>query len=159
MSYAAAFVGELKKRGYDFFTGVPCSWLKGAFAILEKEASYISAVREDAALGFAAGAWMGGRKPVVLMQNSALGVVGNAVQQLHNLYQIPVLLVVSWRGYKGADADAPEHGASGAVTEGFLKVLGIEYEVLDPEKVAAQFQTLDAGRRPTALLVPGGILE
>jgi phosphonopyruvate decarboxylase len=163
MSHAAAFVGELKRLGYDFFTGVPCSYLKGAFAILEREPSYLSAVREDAALGFAAGAWMGGRKPVVLMQNSALGVTGNALQQLNNLYKIPVLLVVSWRGHKGADADAPEHGASGAVTEGFLKTLALPYDVLDPARLPAQMksmtQQIEDSRRPGALLVPPGVLE
>jgi phosphonopyruvate decarboxylase len=162
-SLAGAFFAEPKKLGYDFFTGVPCSYLKGLFLLIEKEAAYLSAVREDAALGFAAGAWMGGRKPVVFMQNSGLGVSVNTFAQLHDLYRIPVLLVVSWRGYRGADADAPEHGASGAVTEGILRTLGLPHEVIDPERFADQLRAttaaIETSRKPAVLLAPPGVLE
>lgn len=162
---ALAFVSELKKQGFDFFTGVPCSFLKGAFSLLEKEPGdrYVPAVREDAALGFAAGAYFGGRRPVLLMQNSALGVTANALAQLNLLYEIPCFLVVSWRGYAGCDRDAPEHVMSGSVTEGLLGVLKIPFEVLDANRMAEQIRTLGdlaiETRRPTALMVPPGVLE
>ena len=70
-SWAPEFVAALKEAGYDFFTTVPCSLLKGAISILENEpeGTYVCAVREDAACGFACGAWLGGRKPVVLCQH------------------------------------------------------------------------------------------
>src|SRR5713101_1616761 len=98
MTHAQQFLNELHRLGYDFFTGVPCSFLKGAFALLEKEPAdrYVAAVREDAALGFAAGAYLGGRQPAVFMQNSGLGVSINALLSLNSLYQIPCLLVISW---------------------------------------------------------------
>ena len=69
--------------------------------------------REDAALGVAAGAYLGGRLPMVLMQNSGLGVSVNALGSLHILYEMPVLLLVTWRGYEGKDA--PEHLVMGEV--------------------------------------------
>ncbi|MBI2898888.1 MAG: sulfopyruvate decarboxylase subunit alpha [Planctomycetes bacterium] len=163
MSHANAFLAELKKLDFDFFTGVPCSFLKDVFTLLESEPRdrYVCAVREDAAIGFAAGAWFGGRRSVVLMQNSGLGVSVSALQQLHNLYEIPVLLVVSWRGYGGKDA--PEHLASGAITEGLLDVLKIPHVLLDPTRMAEQLRDLagkmEERRKPVALLVPPEVLE
>lgn len=162
-SHADEFLAELRRLGYDFFTGVPCSFLKGIFTRLETEPAdrYVSAVREDAAVGFAAGAWMGGRTPVVLMQNSGLGVCVNSLQQLNNLYEIPLLLVVSWRGYQGKDA--PEHLASGEITEGILDVLKIPHELFEPNRMGAQLKSLtekvEKRRKPVALLVPPEVLE
>ena len=51
-------------------------------------------MREDSALGLAAGAYLGGRQPVVFMQNSGLGVSMNALVSLHQIYDIPALLAV-----------------------------------------------------------------
>ena len=70
------FLDLLEAHGYNFFTGVPCSLFEGVTRILDVEPryEYLSAVREDSAMGIAAGAYFGGRQPVVLMQNSGLGV-------------------------------------------------------------------------------------
>jgi phosphonopyruvate decarboxylase len=73
---------RLLGRGFDFFTGVPCSLIESLIAALEADPAvlYVPAVREDAAVGVAAGAWLGGRRPVVLMQNSGLGTSLNALR-------------------------------------------------------------------------------
>ncbi len=163
MSIASGFVDELKALGFDFFTGVPCSLLKGAVSILEREPAgrYVPAVREDAALGFAAGAWIGGRRPALLIQNSGLGVGFNALASLHLLYRIPCLIVASWRGYQGKDA--PEHLITGETTPPLLEMLKIPYEILEPDRMAGQLRklaaTMDETRRPVALLVRPGMLE
>src|SRR5207245_122100 len=72
---------------------------------------YVPAVREDSAVGIAAGAYLAGKKPVVLMQNSGLGVCLNAILSLNAIYAIPALLVVSWRGEGGKDAPERIDGA------------------------------------------------
>src|SRR6185312_2190252 len=94
-SKAPEFVAALKAAGFDFFAGVPCSLLKGLVSLLDKDeaAHYVSATREDSALGMACGAYLGGKRPMVLMQNSGLGVSVNALASLHTLYDIPILLV------------------------------------------------------------------
>ena len=99
------FVAALKEEGVGFFAGVPCSLLKGLVSILEadKDAHYVSATREDSAIGMAVGAWLGGKLPMVLMQNSGLGVSINALASLSVMYEIPTLLVISWRGEGGRD--------------------------------------------------------
>jgi len=160
---ARRFLDLLERHGYDFFTGVPCSLLESVMRILDAEPryGYVSAVREDASIGLAAGAYLGGRQPVVLMQNSGLGVSVNALVSLNQIYDIPALLVVSWRGQDGRDA--PEHLVMGRVMEPFLRLLDLPYDVFDPASIDAQLTALTAAmkrtRRPVALLVPKGVLD
>ena len=81
------FLDLLERHGYNFFTGVPCSLFEGVTRILDGEPryGYISAVREDSAIGIAAGAYLGGRQPVILMQNSGLGVCMNEIVSLNQI--------------------------------------------------------------------------
>ena len=80
------FVQHLRHAGFDFFTGVPCSLVKSVIATLEERGGYIAETREDAAVGLAAGAYMAGKQPVVIMQNSGLGVCLNALSSLSLIY-------------------------------------------------------------------------
>jgi phosphonopyruvate decarboxylase len=161
--HARPFLDALERAGFDFFAGVPCSLLNGVLRLLDAEPryGYLSAVREDAAIGAAAGAYLGGGKPVVFMQNSGLGVSLNALASLSLLYELPVLLVISWRGEGGRDA--PEHLLMGQITDRLLDTIGIPHQLLDParldEQVAAAAARLDETRRPLALIVGKGILE
>lgn len=153
----------LEDRGYDFFTGVPCSLLQEIIATLESHPKlpYLAAVREDAALGLAAGAWLGGRSPVVLMQNSGLGVSLNALASLSLLYQLPCLLLVSWRGYEGRDA--PEHLLMGKISLHLLETLGVQHRVLQADCLedVVEWAAAEMASRhePVALLLPPNLLE
>src|SRR5262249_31688127 len=160
------FLDLLEGQGYNFFTGVPCSLFDGVTRLLDAEPryGYVSAVREDSAIGIAAGAFLGGRQPVVLMQNSGLGVSMNAIVSLNQIYDIPALLVVSWRGQGGPRGnDAPEHLIMGDVMEGFLDLLKIPFAVFAPETLEAALARLPAQlratRKPVALVVPKGVLQ
>jgi phosphonopyruvate decarboxylase len=150
--------GLLDDLGFDFFTGVPCSLIEGLVATLERHprAPYVAAGREDSAVGLAAGAWLGGRRPAVLMQNSGLGTGGNALASLSLLYGLPALLLVTWRGFEGRDA--PEHVLTGRITPALLDLHGIPHRVLggdDPEAALAWARReMDAREIPVALLVP-----
>lgn len=155
--------GRLEVAGFDFFTGVPCSLLEAILAALEHHPRfpYLPAVREDAAVGLAAGAWLGGARPVVLMQNSGLGTALNALVSLSLLYRLPCLLLVSWRGYEGRDA--PEHLVMGEVSPKLLETVGIAQRALDAASIDAALawaaDLLEARREPVALLVPPMALE
>jgi len=118
---AKDFVSLLQDVGFDFFTGVPDSTLGGIIATLIERRVYIPAVREDEAVGLAAGAYMGGRIPAVLMQNSGLGTSLNALISLNLIYLQPCLLLVSWRGHDGTDA--PEHLVMGQVMTKLLDLV------------------------------------
>ena len=160
------FLDLLEQHGYNFFTGVPCSFFEGVTRILDAEPryGYVSAVREDSAMGIAAGAYLGGRQPVVFMQNSGLGVSMNALVSLHQIYDVPALLVISWRGEGGRSGnDAPEHLIMGDVMQALLRLLQIPFSVFDPETLEADLQRLTRvmheARKPVALVVGKGRLQ
>ena len=102
----AELAALLDRHGFDFFTGVPCSLVEDLIAALETHPRFpwLATVREDVAVGLAAGVWLGGRRPVVVMQNSGLGTSLNALASLSLMYGLPALLLVTWRGYQGKDA-------------------------------------------------------
>jgi phosphonopyruvate decarboxylase len=157
------FAAGLAGHGFDFFTGVPCSLIEDLIAVLERgsRAPYVAAVREDAAVGLAAGAWFGGRRPVVLMQNSGLGTSLNALASLSLMYGLPVLLVVTWRGFGGRDA--PEHILTGEISPRLLELLGVPYRVLEADSLDTDLAwaaaAMDARLSPVALLVPPRVIE
>ena len=163
-SKAPELVLALKGAGFDFFCGVPCSLLKGLVSLLDADhdAHYVSATREDSALGMAAGAFLGGKRPMVLMQNSGLGVSVNALASLHTMYDLPALLLISWRGEGGNDA--PEHILMGEIMLPILDLMHIPHRVLTADEPMAQQvgwakEAMAATKKPVALIVPGGILE
>ena len=128
-----SFIKRLIQEDYKFFTGVPCSLLSGLIYELEgqQEARYIPAVREDAAVGLCTGAYLAGAMPVLLMQNSGLGYSLNAFTSLNLIYNIPMLVIMSWRGKDGKDA--PEHIIMGDIDKQLLKTVGMEYSLLNED--------------------------
>ena len=158
---AKDFVGLLQEAGFDFFTGVPDSTLAGIIAALVDRRVYTPAVREDEAVGMAAGAYMGGRVPVVLMQNSGLGTSLNALISLNLIYLQPCLLLISWRGHDGKDA--PEHLVMGQVMTQELDLVRIPHRTLKPETVREDLgwaaHIFMSQRIPVALLVTKGVLS
>ena len=92
MDTSLKIVQVLVSKGFNFFTGVPDSTLAGIIAELTQQNRYLSSVREDEAIGIAAGAFLAGKSPVVLMQNSGLGNSLNALTSLNLIYSIPCLL-------------------------------------------------------------------
>lgn len=156
---AEEFVKQLGGAGFDFFTGVPCSLMKGVFALLDRQ-GYVQATREDAAIGMACGAYLGGKQPVVLMQNSGLGQSLNALASLTLLYKTPCLLLIGWRGYGGKDA--PEHILTGQITPTLLETLGIPFQILEEKTIPQAIQwaadRMKQDRIPVALLLRKGIV-
>lgn len=159
----AALAALLEAQGYDFFTGVPCSMISSLIATLETHPRlpYVPAVREDVAVGLAAGAWLAGRRPLVLMQNSGLGTSLNALVSLSLLYRLPALLLVTWRGHRGTDA--PEHLLMGEISPSLLEMIRIPHRVLSAKSLADDIAwgraESDRLSQPVALLLPPGILE
>ena len=147
----------LEAHGFDFFASVPCSLIEGLIRALERHPRrpYVPAVREDVAVGLAAGAWLAGRRPVVLMQNSGLGTSLNALASLSLMYRLPALLLVTWRGRGGKDA--PEHILMGEITPRLLDLLGVPHRVLGGASQAADVAwavaEMDARHAPVALLL------
>lgn len=135
----AFFIETLKKHGIDFFAGVPDSLLKNICAYItdhvDSDHNIITA-NEGAAVGLAAGYHLAtGKAGVVYMQNSGQGNIINPLASLTDkeVYNIPLLLLIGWRGRPGVH-DEPQHVKQGKVTTGLLNVMGVNYEVLAKEE-------------------------
>ena len=141
------FYDTLACYGIDFYAGVPDSLLKNLCAYITDHADAahnIIAANEGGAMGLAAGHYLATSQiPVVYMQNSGEGNIINPLASLTDpdVYNIPVLLVIGWRGKPGVH-DEPQHVKQGKVTTGLLNVMGIDYTVLskDEEKAEAQIK-------------------
>ena len=162
MLTSESFVHQLTAKGFNFFTGVPCSLLSGLIACLDEtpDVSYIPAVREDAAVGLCAGAYLAGLLPVILMQNSGFGYCLNAFTSLNLIYKIPTLVIMSWRGCGGKDA--PEHIIMGEINEDLLKTAGMDYAILSPdnhEEVLERAVQKIKEELPFTLLIKKGIFD
>ncbi len=156
------FIEAAESEGYDFFTGVPCSLVGDAIAALETHPRlpYVPAVREDVAVGMAAGAWLAGRAPFVIMQNSGLGTSLNAMVSLSLMYRLPAALLVTWRGHGGKDA--PEHLVMGDISPRLLDLIGVPHRVLSADTAPADIAWAHAEStrlsQPVALLLPPGVM-
>ena len=142
------FYDTLAAYGIDFYAGVPDSLLKNLCAYITDHADErhnIIAANEGGAMGLAAGHYLAtGQIPVVYMQNSGEGNIINPLASLtdKDVYRIPMLLVIGWRGKPGVH-DEPQHVKQGKVTTGLLNVMGIDYTVLskEEEKATKQIET------------------
>jgi len=125
MKISKKIIHSLKKSGVNFYLSVPCKLLANIISILEKDKEiYYSAVtKEEEGMGICAGAFLGNKLPCILMQNTGLGNSINAMVSLLQLYQIPVILLISYRGTTGEKIAAQAPVAK--ITEEILNTLRI----------------------------------
>ncbi|MHA1957908.1 MAG: thiamine pyrophosphate-binding protein [Candidatus Thorarchaeota archaeon] len=153
MINTSEFLDFLREKGFSFATGVPCSYFSDLINEFEKvEAiSYITAAREDEAVGIASGVAFGKARAFVIMQNSGYATIGDAL----------MLLIISWRGLE-PDHDFPEHSLMGEVTEKTLASYNVPYWELRQEdwqqSIEVALSKMDETSRPVALLVKQGVL-
>ena len=145
------FIEALREKGIDCFAGVPDSLLKNICAYITDHCDAehnIIAANEGAAVGLAAGHYLATGQPAcVYMQNSGEGNIINPLASLtdQEVYNIPVLLLIGWRGRPGVH-DEPQHVKQGKVTTGLLNVMGVNYEVLSKEEDKAAKQIEKAAK-------------
>jgi phosphonopyruvate decarboxylase len=144
MISADEFIEPARARGFDFWTGVPCSFLTPFIdrAIGHPELAYVGAASEGEAVAIAAGAALAGRRTVVMCQNSGLGNAVNPLTSLNHCFRIPTLLVTTWRGQPGVK-DEPQHELMGRITHGLLELMRLR-ALPFPSEAAAVEPALDA---------------
>ncbi len=148
----------LKSAGISLISALPETWLVHLMRMADDDPdmTLIRLNKEEEGVGISAGAHFAGRKSAMLMQNHGLLTSVNGIVSVAQLYRIPLLMVISYRGEMG-ERD-PWQTEGGLVTEPLLQSLGIIYRKLsDPATVAhdvQQAQTLaDSSLRPVALLL------
>ena len=164
------FINALARNDISFFTGVPDSLLKNICAYITDNitpTNNIIAANEGGAMGLAAGYHLAtGKIPVVYMQNSGEGNIVNPLLSLtdKDVYNIPVLLLIGWRGEPGK-YDEPQHVKQGKVTLSLLDTMGVKYAVLSDIEAEAETQITEAcaymleRKEAYALVVRKGIFD
>lgn len=143
------FIDKLRSLNVNFFAGVPDSLLKNMCAYISDNIDSdhnIIAANEGGAIGIAVGYHLAtGKIGCVYMQNSGEGNIINPLASLTDkeVYSIPVLLLIGWRGYPGVP-DEPQHIKQGKITTQLLDVMGLNYQVLSKDEQIASKQIADA---------------
>ena len=163
MIEASQFVEAARARGFDWYAGVPCSYLTPFinYVLQDPTLRYVSVANEGDAVALVAGLALAGRRGISMMQNSGLG---NAVSPLTSLtwtFRLPQLLIVTWRGQPGVP-DEPQHALMGPITPAMLDAMEIPWELfpVDADAIGAALdratQHMDATGRPYALVMQKG---
>lgn len=155
----------IQNAGFVGGVGVPCSYFAAgynAFTHMKNFSFYVSA-NEGEALSIASGAWLAGKKLFVFCQNSGLGNMVDPLTSLNHPFQIPVLLLITWRGQPGTK-DEPHHKFMGAHTQKLLDVLGVQHEQIATsqyelkEQLQRLVKKMQTEQLPVALVIPEGAL-
>lgn len=160
---AAQFVEAARERGFDWYTGVPCSFLTPFinYVINDPSLTYVSSANEGDAIASAAGATIGGKRAVVMLQNSGLGNAVSPLTSLANVFRIPLLVICTHRGAPGLN-DEPQHALMGAITDRLFDTMEIPWEYFPdhPDDIDATLERAEAfmasESRPYALLMKKG---
>jgi phosphonopyruvate decarboxylase len=168
MIEARHFVEAARKRGFEWYAGVPCSYLTPFinYVLQDPSLHYVSMANEGDAVALIAGVALAGaagrpRRGVTMMQNSGLG---NAVSPLTSLtwtFRLPQLLIVTWRGQPGVP-DEPQHALMGPITPAMLDTMEIRWELFPTESAAIgpaldrAVAHMDETGRPYALVMQKG---
>ncbi|MBJ6371371.1 sulfopyruvate decarboxylase subunit alpha [Sedimentitalea arenosa] len=103
MSIDERIVADLVANRIEFVTTVPCKQLGGVIERIEAcpDIHHVPANKEDEGMGLCAGAFMAGKRPMIIMQNTALGVTINTLVTLTQFYRMPLPMLISYRGELG----------------------------------------------------------
>lgn len=117
----------LRKIGIDFFVTFPCNWTSILLDLVAQDPAviHIPVTREEEGIGVAAGAYLGGKKPAIIMQSSGVGNSLNALASLNLVYKIPLLILISHRGAEREKIVAQK--GMGQSLKKLLDGIGIQY--------------------------------
>lgn len=166
-------VEKIRELGIETITGIPDSTLKSFCEYISNAGKtcftqHVVTENEGASIGIAIGEYLSVGKPAcVYMQNSGLGNIVNPITSMANkdVYGIPMLLIVGWRGEPGVK-DEPQHKYMGKITDTLLDVLNIKYVILEKDTSERELKDIMNRARECfeqneqfALIVKPGVLD
>ena len=157
MSVNDVIMDALKANDVGFVTTVPCKQLAGVIEKIEQSQDmiHVPSNREDEGMGLCAGAFMAGKRPAIIMQNTAIGVTINALTTLIQYYRIPLPMLISYRGEIGEPVACQVEMA--VHTKALLDRLAIPTYHFHKEEDAAELSAIlnhaYMARKPVAVLM------
>ena len=125
-------VRALKGVGINLFVTLPCEKARPLICKVSENFRHITLASEEEGVGICAGAFLAGSKPAMLVQSSGVGRMINAMCSLTKIYELPLLIFVSWRGvYKeGIPAQIP----LGERLPKILAAIDVDYSIIETSK-------------------------
>tara|TARA_A100001037_G_scaffold220433_1_gene198249 strand:- start:77 stop:565 length:489 start_codon:yes stop_codon:yes gene_type:complete len=142
------------------FVGVPDSTLKHFIDEGLKKKKIIIANREEEAIGISTGMILAGSPTLMFMQNAGFANSISTITSLIQLYEIPIIFLIGWRGY--LKDDAPEHEKIGKIQPELLKNLGLQNKVLTENNWKKQCKwalTKIENNKPATLIIRREFLD
>jgi len=145
-------IEEFKKCGVSHIVWLPCFQLGFIYDAMmsQKDIALVPVCREGEGIAVAAGLNLGGKKPVVLYQNTGLYESGDSVRLVAFELHTPMLIMLGYRGWKGTDS-------AGTILEPTLDAWGIKYHIIkseaDVSKISLADRESQETRKPVAILV------
>jgi sulfopyruvate decarboxylase subunit beta len=128
---AEKIVSELRKEGVNFFTTLPCEKARRLGELVSQNFKHINLSKEEEGVGICAGAYLAGAKPAMLVQSSGIGNMVNVLCSLTRTYELPLPVLVSWRGvYK---EEIPAQIPLGKRLPKVLEALDIDYCTIETQ--------------------------
>jgi sulfopyruvate decarboxylase subunit alpha len=163
-SVTNAIVEGLKGAGVDFVSYLPDSWLHDVYEALLADPHFqvVLGTNEGECAGICAGAWLGGKRAVLIMENSGLRVACEALARLGMGHGIPVLLLMPFRGDFGDGFWwAQPHGATMIPV---LEALRIPYRVVEREEdiratIQGAWEKLHGSKYHVAVILGGRLCQ
>lgn len=159
----------LGQNGVSYFTGIPDSYLNGFcnYALANCGDRNVITANEGNAVALAAGHYLATKEiPLVYMQNSGEGNAINPLASLvdKNVYAVPMLLLIGWRGQGDSEPNHPQHKLQGEITRSLLDILHIPYTILTDDNDEFEKAVVEAvkycgdTRGVYAFIAPKGVM-
>ena len=161
MASAEKIVNELKKQGITHAVGVPDNGRARIYELLrtEPEIEVITVTREGEAFAVASGLYVGGKKPVIIIQNTGLLESGDAIRGTVINMRVPVVVFIGYRGYHNRDANGQWVDSVASFLEPTLKAWDLPYQMLETDSdipcISSAFEKVEATSLPAAVLLIG----
>ncbi len=154
--HPAAIVAQLKKNNFTHVVWLPDSETNFMYRLLTSEPSLdlVPVCREGETMAIAAGLWVGGKKPVVLIQNTGIFESGDSIRGLGLDVNHPLVMLI---GYRGWTRHGVTRDSAAQYIEHILHAWGINYFLIetdeDADRVSVAAEEAERTQKPVAVLV------
>lgn len=161
MASAQKIVNELKKQDITHVIGVPDNGSARIYELLrsEPEIEVITVTREGEAFAIASGLYVGGKRPVIIIQNTGFLESGDAIRGTVVNMRVPVVVFIGYRGYHNRDEDGQWIDSVATFLEPTLKAWNLPYEMLEIDAdilcIQRAFEKTAKTSLPAAVLLIG----
>ena len=154
--HPVSVIEELKKNNITHVVWLPDSETNFMYQLLTNEPSLdlVPVCREGETMAIAAGLWVGGKRPIVLIQNTGIFESGDSIRGLALDVNQPLVMLVGYRGWSrhGVTADS-----AARFIEHILHAWGINYYLIetdeDTDRISVAIEEAERTQKPVAVLV------